>query len=78
MLAQNNKSNKSESLEASMFQDFFALFENMDYHSAKQVITGRPAVLTTAQSGAVILKADRKDVANLKIIQYNKSYEKFE
>lgn len=50
----------------------------MDYHSAKQVITGRPAVLTTAQSGAVILKADRKDVANLKIIQYNKSYEKFE
>ncbi len=33
-------------------------------------------VFNTAESGAVILKAYGKDVANLKIIQYNRSYEK--
>ena len=34
--------------------------------------------LCTLKSGAIILKLRGKDVANLKIIQYNKSYEKFE
>lgn len=34
--------------------------------------------LCTLRSGAIILKLRGKDVANLKIIQYNKSYEKFE
>lgn len=34
--------------------------------------------LCTAESGAIILRMEGKEVENLKIIQYNKSYEKFE
>lgn len=36
------------------------------------------AVFQTARSGALILKLTGKEVANLRIIQYNKFYEKFE
>lgn len=33
-------------------------------------------MILNSELTAVILKADGKDVANLKIIQYNRSYEK--
>lgn len=41
-------------------------------------IYAEPASVAVAAAGIVILKAIGKDVANLKIIQYNRSYEKFE